>query len=90
MRIIKAATRIDEHITTCANCGSYLGLKRSDLSNDSRRDDSLNEDWRYYCAVCNSVNHITGKLNKLFPWMMEDNVNDGQIQSNNTLRVNTL
>ena len=40
MRIIKAAKKVDEYITICNNCGSTLGIKRNDLSNNTMIDDN--------------------------------------------------
>lgn len=89
MRIIKAAKRTDEYITTCNNCGSILGIKRNDLSNNTRIDDNNCDEWTYYCGVCQCCNHLKGSLHKLFPWIMEEE-NDRQLQSDNLMRVNTL
>ena len=89
MRIIKAAKKTDEYITTCNNCGSILGIKRNDLSNNTRIDDNECNEWIYYCEVCRCCNHLKGSLNVLFPWIMEEE-NDRQLQSDNLMRVNTL
>ena len=89
MRIIKAAKKTDEYITTCNNCGSILGIKRNDLSNNTRIDDNKCDEWTYYCEVCRCCNHLKGSLNTLFPWIMEEE-NDRQLQSDNLMRVNTL
>jgi len=89
MRIIKAAKKTDEYITTCNNCGSILGLKRNDLNNSTRKDDAECEDWTYFCGVCSCKNHITETISKLFPWIMEDE-NDRKLQGDNTLWVNPL
>lgn len=86
MRIIKAAKKIDEYITTCNNCGSILGLKRNDLSNGTMIDDSQCDNWMYCCEVCKSCNHINDSLHKLFPWTMEEEIDDREISDNNTLR----
>lgn len=86
MRIIKAAKKIDEYIATCNNCGSILGLKRTDLSNGTMIDDSQCDNWTYYCEVCHCYNHINGTLHKLFPWTMEEEINDGKISNSNALR----
>lgn len=87
MRIIKAARKTDEYITTCNNCGSILGIKRNDLSNNAMIDDNKCNEWTYYCGVCQCCNHLKGSLHTLFPWTMEE-VNE--VQSNNSVRVNTL
>lgn len=89
MRIIKAAKKTDEFITTCNNCGSILGIKRNDLSNNAMIDDNKCDEWTYYCGVCKCCNHLNGSLHKLFPWIMEDE-NDRQLQSDHPMRVNTL
>ena len=89
MRIIKAAKKTDEYTTSCDNCGSVLGIRRNDLMNNTMADDNNCEEWAYYCGVCSCLNHITGSISKLFPWIMEDE-NDRQLQSNNSMRVNSF
>ena len=89
MRIIKAAKKTDEYITTCNNCGSILGIKRNDLNNYTRKDDVGCEDWTYYCGVCSCQNHLKGILSDFFPWIMEDE-NDRKLQSDNIMRINSL
>ena len=89
MRIIKAAKKIDEYTTTCNNCGSILGIRRNDLSNNTRKDDNENEDWTYFCGVCSCRNHLTGTISDLFPWKMEDEY-DRELQSDNSMRLNPL
>ena len=89
MRIIKAAKKADEFITTCNNCGSILGIMRNDLSNNSMVSDSECRKWTYYCDVCHCINHLTGELSELFPWFMEDE-NDRELQSDNAVRFHSI
>lgn len=86
MRIIKAAKKVDEYITTCNNCGSILGIKRNDLFNNTMKDDNKCEEWIYDCEVCQYSNHLTSSLHNLFPWIMEEEVNDGKIPGSDTMR----
>lgn len=87
MRIIKAAKKTDEFITTCNNCGSILGIMRNDLSNNSMVGDSECKKWTYCCGVCRCMNHLAGELSELFPWFMEDEIHE-EVQSDNLMRVN--
>ena len=87
MRIIKAAKKIDEYIATCTCCKSILGIRMSDLT--QRTASNNDTGWSYSCKVCNSTNYITGELTELFPWITEDE-NDRQLQSNYSMRINTL
>jgi len=90
MRIIKAAKKVDEYITTCNNCGSTLGIRRNDLVNNTMVDDDKCEEWIYYCGVCQYGNHLTGSLHNLFPWIMEEEVNDGEIPSSDIVRQHQI
>ena len=83
MRIIKAAKKKDELIDTCDTCQSIIGLKEADVQ-------WYKSTWSYTCPVCSSTNYF-GSEDKatLFPWIMEDK-NDKEVQSDNSMRVNTL
>ena len=84
MRIIKAAKKLEECIVVCDNCKSVLALTTKDLENETNS-------YGYYCGVCGCKNHIkANNRNELFPWIMEDEENDRQVQSDNAMRVNTL
>lgn len=83
MRIIKSAKQADEFIKACSTCGSILGIHKNDLTC------SGGVNWECSCPICHSKIHITGKMDSLFPWKMEDE-NDTQIQGDNSVRFNSL
>ena len=83
MRIIKAAKKTDEYVTTCDNCKSVLGIKSSDIGQGRK-------EIYYYCAVCGCKNLLPCKeIEELFPWEMEE-TNDKELQSDNSVRINSL
>ncbi len=83
MRIIKAAKKTDEYVTTCDNCKSVLGIGKNDITQERR-------DIYYYCAICGCKNHLQcQEISELFPWKMEE-TNDKELQSDNSMRINSL
>ena len=82
MRIIKSARKIREARIECLNCHSILGIEEDDIY-------YRNMDYQVTCPVCDAI--IMG-LNKvvLFPWIMEDEADDRQLQSDNSMRVNSF
>ena len=81
MRVIKSARKIHEARIECLNCHSILGIEEDDIY-------YCNKDYQVTCPVCDAI--IRG-LNKeeLFPWIMEDS-NDRELQSNNTVRIDSI
>lgn len=82
MRIIKAAKKTDEFITSCKQCKSILGVREVDLK-------WINMNWAFECPVCDIINNIDNDKAELFPWIMEDE-NDWELPSDNTMREYSL
>ena len=83
MRIIRASKRKEESVKTCYKCHSIFGIELGDQHYD-------NAGKRYYviCPICGTSIDILAP-DKEFPWIMEEE-NDRQLQSDNSMRVNTL
>jgi len=82
MRIIRAAKQVQEIEINCSKCRSILGIMQSDVKPD-------NGSYNIICPVCGHLNKRT-YVSDLFPWIMEEEENDRKIQSDNSMRVNTL
>ena len=83
MRIIKAAKLETEREEICYNCKSVLGVTMNDLE---WKDTA----WGFRCAVCGKrTQYAVEHKEDLFKWIMEDS-NDGQLQSDNSVRINAL
>ena len=82
MRIIRAAKQVQEIEINCGKCKSTLGITQSDVKPDYGS-------YNIICPVCGHLNKYT-YASDLFPWIMEDNDNDRKLQSDNSMRVNTL
>lgn len=82
MRIIKSAQKVREARIECVNCHSILGIEEDDIY-------YRNMDYQVTCPVCNAI--IMG-LNEavLFPWIMEDETDDRELQGDNAVRLNSL
>ena len=82
MRIIKAAKRIQEFELVCTKCSSVLGITPADVAPEYG-------DFTITCPVCGHLNKRAYTAD-LFPWIMEEEENDRKIQSDNSMRINTL
>lgn len=78
MRIIKAAKRPEEYITSCHRCHSVLGVREVDI-------EWINADWTFECPVCGIKNQIDQDISELFPWQLEE-VEDEKISDNHIVR----
>ena len=78
MRIIRAAKRIQEARITCPNCESILGIEKEDIK-------YMDMSYKVFCPVCQTW---IGDFNKeiLFPWVMEDEKKNEEIQSSDAVR----
>ena len=79
MRIIQAAKKTDEFVTSCYRCGSVLGVREVDLK-------WINMDWAFGCPVCGATNDIDGNKDDLFPWKLEESKDAKAVPGGDTVR----